>query len=119
MLVLMVAFSNWSVLNEIAPTYRIGLIALGAFLMTCTVGPAASIMIDVAQPAFRVTIASVLTLFQNLFGLATGPLLVGAISDAIGLQQALWLIPIVSLVVAMAFIKASLFYVNDLQYHQN
>ena len=41
--------------------------------MTCTVGPVSAIVIDVIHPGVRATGASVLALFQNLFGLAAGP----------------------------------------------
>ena len=37
-------------------------------------------MIDVTHPGVRSTGASVLALFQNLFGLALGPFIAGALS---------------------------------------
>ena len=46
-------------------------------------------MIDVIHPGVRVTGASVLALFQNLFGLAAGPFIAGVLSDAWGLEPAL------------------------------
>ena len=52
--------------------------------MTCTVGPVSAIVIDVIHPGVRATGASVLALFQNLFGLAAGPFLAGVLSDASG-----------------------------------
>ena len=52
---------------------QFALIALGGFLMTCSVGPVSAIVIDVIHPGVRATGASVLALFQNLFGLAAGP----------------------------------------------
>jgi hypothetical protein len=45
-------------------------ILLGGFLAPCTVGPAAAIVIDVVHPGVRSTGASVLSLVQNLLGLA-------------------------------------------------
>ena len=53
--------------------------------MTCTVGPVSAIVIDVIHPGVRATGASVLALFQNLFGLAAGPFIAGVLSDAWGL----------------------------------
>ena len=50
-------------------------------------------MIDVTHPGVRATGASVLSLFQNLFGLALGPFIAGALSDAFGLDRALTVIP--------------------------
>ena len=68
MLVLMWAFGHMAP----APS-QFWLIALGGFVMTCTVGPVVAVVIDVVHPGVRATGASVLALFQNLFGLAAGP----------------------------------------------
>ncbi|HJV97339.1 MAG TPA: MFS transporter [Albitalea sp.] len=91
------------------------LIALGGFLMTCTVGVIAAVVLDVIHPGVRSTGAAVLSLFQNLFGLAVGPFLAGALSDLWGLQQALALIPVSSLFAALAFFFASRSYESDMQ----
>jgi MFS family permease len=92
---------------------QFALIALGGFMMTCTVGPAAAAVIDVVHPGLRSTSASVLTLFQNLFGLAVGPFISGALSDALGLQTALTLIPAFGLLAAAAMWRASRSYEAD------
>ena len=55
--------------------------------MTCSVGPVSAIVIDVIHPGVRATGASVLALFQNLFGLAAGPFIVGMLSDSLGLDE--------------------------------
>jgi MFS family permease len=89
-----------------APT-QFELIVLGGFVMTCTVGPAAAAVIDVVHPGVRSTGASVLSLFQNLFGLAVGPFVAGALSDALGLETALTLIPAFGLLAAAALWTAS------------
>ncbi|HET9206455.1 MAG TPA: MFS transporter [Burkholderiaceae bacterium] len=59
--------------GSLAPSTQFALIALGGFMMTCTVGPVSAVVIDVVHPGVRATGASVLALFQNLFGLALGP----------------------------------------------
>ena len=68
LLVLVFAFAGTGL-----PLYRrrrgSSTIALGGFLMTCSVGPVSAIVIDVIHPGVRATGASVLALFQNLFGL--------------------------------------------------
>ena len=70
--------------------------------MTCTVGPVSAIVIDVVHPGVRATGASVLALFQNLFGLAVGPFVVGVLSDACGLKTALAIVPAFGLLAAAA-----------------
>jgi hypothetical protein len=57
----------------------------------------------------------VLSLFQNLFGLATGPFIAGTLSDAMGLQNALAIMPVFGVFAALAFIKASGSYEPDMQ----
>jgi MFS transporter, Spinster family, sphingosine-1-phosphate transporter len=83
--------------------------------VTCTVGPAAAIVIDVIHPGVRSTGASVLSLVQNLFGLAAGPFIGGLLSDAVGLDKALALMPLACLVAAAAFVKARGGYQADRQ----
>lgn len=92
---------------------QFALIALGGFLATCSVGPVSAIVIDVIHPGVRATGASVLALFQNLFGLAAGPFLTGVLSDAIGLVSALALMPAFSVLAAVAFTLAARSYERD------
>jgi hypothetical protein len=65
----------------------------------------------------RSTGASVLSLFQNLFGLAVGPFVGGLLSDAIGLTDALALIPLTCIFAATAFLMARNGYQTDRQQH--
>jgi MFS family permease len=94
---------------------QFALIAAGGFLATCTVGPVSAIVIDVIHPGIRATGASVLSLFQNLFGLAAGPFIAGALSDAWGLERALAVTPLFSMLSALALLLASRTYEGDLQ----
>jgi MFS family permease len=89
------------------------LVLLGGFFMTCTVGVVSGVVIDVIHPGVRSTGSAVLSLFQNLFGLAIGPFLVGALSDMWGLQQALAVIPCFSVLAALAFIRTARSYDAD------
>lgn len=89
------------------------LILLGGLFMTCTVGVVSGVVIDVIHPGVRSTGSAVLALFQNLFGLAVGPFLVGVLSDAWGLQQALSVVPLFSLLAAGSFLLAARSYESD------
>jgi MFS family permease len=94
---------------------QFALIALGGFLMTCTVGPVSAVVIDVVHPGVRATGASVLALFQNLLGLAAGPFITGVLSDALGLETALTIIPAFGLLAALFFVLATRSYEADIQ----
>ena len=113
MLVLGAAFAAPLLGVALAPKTQFALIAVGGFLMTCTVGPAAAIVIDVTHPGVRSTGASVLSLFQNMFGLALGPIITGALSDAFGLQTALAIMPAFGIIAIIAILMASRTYAAD------
>ena len=104
--VLALAFGGRHCGLEMSRSSQFGLIVFGGFVATCTVGPAAAIVIGVIHPGVRSTGASVLSLFQNLFGLAAGPFIAGALSDAVGLEMALTLTPMSCLVAALSFLAA-------------
>lgn len=91
---------------------QIACIVLGGFLMSCTLGTVLSITLDVIHPAFRATAAAFTTLVGNL-GIATGPFLLGILSDQWGLQTALTVLPLFSIVAAFLFRIASRTYVAD------
>ena len=73
---------------------QIGMIVLGAFVMTATTGPIPAVAVDVVHPALRATAGSMVAVVQNLFGLGVGPLVSGALSDALGLQTAMAIVAI-------------------------
>jgi len=114
-LVLVPTFGAHAMGFALAPQAQFALIALGGFLMTCSVGPASAVVIDVAHPGVRATGAAVLSLFQNLFGLAIGPFLAGALSDAFGLESALTVISGLGVVSALLFVGAARSYESDMQ----
>jgi len=113
MLVLALPFVAYSAGWAMDPALQFGLIAAGSFVATCTVGPVSAVVIDVIHPGVRATGSSVLALFQNLFGLAAGPLIAGLLSDHFGLGQALALTPLFSILAAAAFIRAARTYESD------
>ena len=94
---------------------QFALILAGGLMMAVNVGPIAAVVIDVVHPSVRATAASVLSLVQNLFGLAGGPILTGILSDRYGLSVALAVVPAFSLLAAVLFVLAARTYVSDLR----
>ena len=94
---------------------QFALIVAGALVMAASVGPTDAVVIDVIHPALRATGASILSLMRNLFGLAGGPLLTGALSDAYGLQFAMSVVPLFGLLAAAMYMVAARTYVADLK----
>jgi len=94
---------------------QFGLILAGGIFMAGSLGSTDAVVIDVIHPALRATGASVLSLTRNLFGLAGGPLLAGALSDAYGLQFAMSVIPLFGLLAAAMYMLAARTYLADLK----
>ncbi|MBC5786139.1 MFS transporter [Ramlibacter sp. USB13] len=113
MLVLALTFGAQAAGWTMDPSLQLGLIAAGSFVATCTVGPVSAIVIDVIHPGVRATGSSVLALFQNLFGLALGPVVAGALSDRLGLGPALALTPLFAIAAAAFFLRAAGTYEAD------
>jgi len=115
MLVSMLAFAAPLLGLVASANGQVALVALGIFLATCTVGPASAVVINVIHPSVRATGSSVLSLFQNLFGLAAGPLIAGALSDRFGLDSALIAMPLFCVAAAGFFLLAARTYEADVQ----
>jgi predicted MFS family arabinose efflux permease len=92
---------------------QLALIMIGGAVMTGTIGAVAAVVLDVVNPTLRATGAAVLSLTQNLIGLAAGPVLAGALSDAYGLTFALSVMPSFCLVAAGLFVTAARSYGAD------
>jgi MFS transporter, Spinster family, sphingosine-1-phosphate transporter len=90
------------------------LILLGGLVMAGSVGPTDAVVIDVIHPGLRATAVSVLSLTRNLFGLAGGPLVAGALSDAYGLQFAMSVMSVIGLLAAGLYVVAARTYEADL-----
>jgi MFS transporter, Spinster family, sphingosine-1-phosphate transporter len=102
-------------LASLAPGMQFLLVAVGGFLVTCTAGSIAAVVIDVVHPGMRSTGSAVLSLFRNLFGLAAGPLIAGALSDAYGLRLAMAITPLLGIAAAACFLAAAGSYEKDLR----
>jgi MFS family permease len=88
---------------------------LGGFFMACISGVVTAVAIEVVHPGIRSTGASVLSLFQNLLGLAAGPFIAGWVSDAWSLETALTVMPAFGLLAAGLFMITSRCYEADLK----
>ena len=89
------------------------LIVLGGFFMNAMIGVATGIVMDVTHPSMRATGAALLAVILNLLGLAVGPFLTGVLSDQWGLQQALAVVPLFSVLAAVLFVIAMRSYDAD------
>jgi MFS family permease len=92
---------------------QLGLIMAAALAMTACYGPVNAVVMDVVQPGLRATATAMVSFFQNILGLAAGPLLIGFISDRYGLGAAFTVLPLFSLVSAGCFLLACRSYLRE------
>ncbi len=87
------------------PSETSALVALGAgmFLMAGASGPAGAIVAQRIPPALHGSALAILTLANNMLGLAPGPIVVGALADRFGLSAAMQIVPVAALLAAVAF----------------
>jgi MFS family permease len=79
------------------------LIMMGGFLASAHAGVTVAVVADVIHPGLRTTALATLALAMNLIGLAPGPFIVGALSDAFGLSAAMAIIPLAGVGAATCF----------------
>jgi len=80
-----------------------------------TVGPAGAMVANLTPEPLHGTALGMLSLANNLLGLAPGPIVTGMLADMFGLPVALQLVPLVSLISAGIFMLARSRYQQDLQ----
>ncbi|ATU44969.1 multidrug DMT transporter permease [Acinetobacter junii] len=89
-------------------------ICAGMFIALGTNGPSSAMVANLTHNSVHSTAFATLTLANNLLGLALGPLLIGKISDAIGLSSAFQLMPLTSILAAAVFVYAKKYYHQDI-----
>lgn len=88
-------------------TAQLLILGLAMFLAAATAGPAGAMVAGLTPAALHGTAFAVLTLANNAFGLAPGPIVTGWLADRIGLAGALQWLPLASVAAAMVFFMAS------------
>ena len=83
-------------------------LGVGMFLAASSAGPAGAMVAGLTPAALHGTAFAVLTLANNAFGLAPGPIVTGWLADRIGLLGALQLLPFASTAAAGVFILGAL-----------
>jgi MFS family permease len=77
------------------------------FLAGSTAGPSGAMVANLTPAALHGTAFAVLTLANNAFGLAPGPIVTGLLADRIGLLGAMQWLPIASMCAAIVFLAAA------------
>jgi len=94
-------------------TAQLVLIGAGIFLAGGTTGPATAMVANVTHPAIHATAFAVLSLANNLLGMAPGPIVTGALADRIGLLAAFQWTPLACVAAAACFYVAGRLFPAD------
>ncbi|MFC9664779.1 MFS transporter [Nocardia sp. NPDC127606] len=80
------------------------LLGIGAFFSGGSAGPTVAMVANLTHPSVRASAFGTLTLANSLLGLALGPFVVGVLADHLGLQHALRVTPVVSVLAIAALL---------------
>ena len=94
-------------------TSQLVLLGIGMFLAAASAGPAGAIVARQTPALLHGTAFAVLTLANNAFGLAPGPIVTGWIADRAGLLGAMQLLPLAGLAAAVVFLVGSRPFVTE------
>jgi MFS family permease len=83
---------------------QLELLGVGMFLAAASAGPSGAIVAALTPAALHGTAFAILTLANNAFGLAPGPIVTGWVADRLGLLGALQLLPFASVAAALVFV---------------
>jgi MFS family permease len=94
---------------------QLWVLAAGLFVGAGFAGASGATIAAVTHPAIHASSLAMLTLANNVLGLAPGPLLTGVLADRFGLSLALGVVPLAGLVAVVAYVKASRCLPEDLR----
>lgn len=77
-------------------------------------GAVLSGLLELVHPGLRATAVSFLIFFQNLAGMALGPIVAGALSDKYGIATSLLLMSMLPALSMILFFLAMIYYNRDL-----
>jgi MFS family permease len=89
-----------------AGTWQLVTLGIGVFVVSGTWGPTTAVVASLVPSAIHATALAMITLLNNVLGLAPGPYVTGLLSDRYGLDFALQWIPLASIVSALALCAA-------------
>jgi fucose permease len=69
---------------------------------------------DVVHPGLRAISYAIAVIVQNLLGASTAPIVIGAFSDAYGIQSALRALPLFLVIATILFFAGAFYYERDL-----
>ncbi|RZU54536.1 putative MFS family arabinose efflux permease [Krasilnikovia cinnamomea] len=91
------------------------LIAVGCFFAAGTTGPTGAMVARLTHESIRATAFGTYTFFNNLLGLAAGPLVTGILADRFGLETAMKYVPLVAVAAIVLLIAGRQAYPSSIR----
>ena len=91
------------------------LIAAGCFFAAGTTGPTGAMVARLTHESIRATAFGTYTFFNNLLGLAAGPIVTGILADKYGLTTAMKLVPFIAVPAIVALLLGRVAYPSSLR----
>ncbi|MBU2512019.1 MFS transporter [bacterium] len=95
------------------------ILILNGILIVGFVPAAVAVTQDVVHPGLRAVSLSLNVIIQHILGSSTAPIVIGALSDAYGIETAMIFLPIAPVIAGTLYLIASRFYLADLNRVQN
>jgi MFS family permease len=92
---------------------QLALVMAGMVFVGGSNGPAGALVADVTPFRYHASAVAILTLANNLLGIAPGPLVTGMLADRFGIETALAVVPWVGCLSAWAFWQSARHYARD------
>ncbi len=92
---------------------QLALLVPGVFFLASSFGTCSAIIAGATPPVIHGSVFATLTLFNNILGLAAGPLVTGMVADAFGLEIALRWLPFAAVLPFAVFIIGRSCYVAE------
>jgi len=90
------------------------LIASGVFVVAF-IAPATAVIQDVVHPGVHAMAFGMSVVFMNIFGAFWAPIAIGKLSDLYGLDQALYMLPVLGVISTILFFVGTFHYKRDLE----
>jgi len=94
--------------------FQIPIMVLYGIFVTCFIAPAIAVTQDVVHPGLRALSFALCVIVQHILGDVWSPALIGKLSDDMGLEKAMLVIPVYGIFAGLFFILGSRFYARDL-----
>jgi MFS family permease len=95
------------------------LLAVGCFFAAGTTGPTGAMVARLTHESIRATAFGTLTFFNNVLGLAAGPIVTGILADRLGLETAMRYVPLAAVAAVVLLLLGRRAYPASIQRLEN